>query len=78
MGKSFISPPVDASLKKWSTFGDDSLMKGKMWQYCNQWLSQNKLDCGDQWSENGSLNYNTKLQLFFLLSRMKMGQVDVR
>lgn len=38
-------------------------------KYCNQWWPLYKLEDGEKWPFNGSLNYNTILQLMFFLQR---------
>ncbi|KAK4806315.1 hypothetical protein QYF61_008501 [Mycteria americana] len=38
-------------------------------KYCNQWCPLYKLEDGEKWPFNGSLNYNTILQLMLFLWR---------
>lgn len=38
-------------------------------EYCNQWWPLYKLDYGEKWPLNGTLNYNTLLQLMLFLRR---------
>nr|XP_009676976.1 PREDICTED: uncharacterized protein LOC104146587 [Struthio camelus australis] len=45
------------------------MTKEKMKRYCNQWWPYYKLDDGEVWPENGSVNYNTILQLMLFCHR---------
>lgn len=38
-------------------------------KYCNQWWPLYKLENGEKWPMNGTLNYNTLLQLMLFLRR---------
>uniref|UniRef100_A0A8B9Z6Y2 Core shell protein Gag P30 domain-containing protein n=1 Tax=Buteo japonicus TaxID=224669 RepID=A0A8B9Z6Y2_9AVES len=43
--------------------------KENLIKYCNQWWPLYKLDDGEKWPLNGTLNYNTLLQLMLFLRR---------
>lgn len=41
--------------------------RGTLVKYCNQWWPLYKLEDGARWPANGTLNYNTLLQLMLFL-----------
>ena len=46
---------------RWTPRG--SATKSDLVKYCNQWWPLYKLDEGEKWPRNGTLNYNPMLQL---------------
>ena len=46
------------------------MTKDKMKRYCNQWWPNYKLGDDEVWPENGSVNYNTILQLMLFCRQM--------
>jgi len=54
--------PAGCILKNWNKFGGDSMTKEQMKRYCNQWWPNYKLEDGEWWPENGSLQFTTILQ----------------
>lgn len=73
--------PLGCILKHWDKFGGDPLTKEKLRRYCNQWQPMYKLDDQEAWPENGSINYNTILQLMLFCRRRdkwdKVPYVDI-
>ena len=61
--------PLGCSLKNWNKFGGDPMTKDKMKRYCKQWWPNYKLGDDEVWPENGSVNYNTILQLMLFCRR---------
>lgn len=55
--------PLEFILKNWKFFKIDGLEKEKVKKYPNTIWPLYKLGNGKKWPENGSLNYNTILQL---------------
>lgn len=64
-----LCSPLGCILKHWNKFGGDPMTKDKLERYCNQWWPQYCLEDGEKWPENGSLKYNTILQLMLFLSK---------
>ncbi|KAK4810907.1 hypothetical protein QYF61_013315 [Mycteria americana] len=64
-----LCSPLGCILKNWKKFGGDPMTKNKLKQYCNQWWPQYQLEDGEKWPENGSLKYNTILQLMLFCRR---------
>jgi len=50
-------------LKNWQKFGGDPLTREKLHKYCYQWWPNYKWDDRVRWLEDGSLQFNTILQL---------------
>lgn len=61
--------PLGCILKHWGKFGKDPLMRKKLIEYCNQWGPSNVLEDKEQWPKNGTLKYNTILQLMLFCRR---------
>lgn len=70
--------PLGCILAHWKNRGGQlggSVNKETSIKYCNQWWPLYKLEDGEKWPFNGSLNYNTVLQLMvFLTKRRKTGR----
>jgi len=60
-----ISPctPVGCILKYWNKFVGNPLTRKRLRTYSTLWQSLYKLEDGEAWPENGTLNYNVILQL---------------
>lgn len=59
-------------LSHWKDIGGapgGSENKKTLIKYCNQWWPLYKLEDGEKWPKNGTLNYNTLLQLMLFLRR---------
>uniref|UniRef100_A0A8U7P0N4 Core shell protein Gag P30 domain-containing protein n=1 Tax=Corvus moneduloides TaxID=1196302 RepID=A0A8U7P0N4_CORMO len=64
--------PLGCVLAHWKELGGvpgGNMKKSTLIKYCNQWWPLYKLDDGEKWPENGSLRYNTLLQLMLFLRR---------
>uniref|UniRef100_A0A8C4UZT5 Core shell protein Gag P30 domain-containing protein n=1 Tax=Falco tinnunculus TaxID=100819 RepID=A0A8C4UZT5_FALTI len=64
--------PLGCVLAHWKEIGglsDGSVNKKTLIKYCNHWWPLYKLDDGEKWSFNGTLNYNTLVQLMLFLRR---------
>lgn len=71
-----LCTPLGCILKNWKKFGVDPLKKAKSKAYCAQWWPTYELEDGEKRPENGSLNYNSILQLMLFCRRMdKWGEV---
>uniref|UniRef100_A0A8B9EJJ4 Core shell protein Gag P30 domain-containing protein n=1 Tax=Anser cygnoides TaxID=8845 RepID=A0A8B9EJJ4_ANSCY len=64
------SSPLGCLLAHWKEgcFGQE-LRKGKLVDYCNVWWPQYELEDQESWPENGTLQYNTILQLMLFCKR---------
>ena len=63
--------PLGCILRHWRHIGGTggSPKKEDLIKYCNQWWPLYKLDEGEKWPINGTLNYDTLLQLMLFLRR---------
>jgi len=64
--------PLGCILQHWKEIGEPpggSVNKRTLVKYCNQWWPLYKLDDEAKWPENGTLDYNTLLQLMLFLRR---------
>lgn len=64
--------PLGCILNHWKKIGGPSgggVDKKTLIKYCNQWWPLYKLDDDEKWPFNGTLNYNTLLQLMLFLRR---------
>ncbi|XP_040475449.1 uncharacterized protein LOC121099896 [Ursus maritimus] len=61
--------PLGCILRNWEVFANELMTKKKMISFCNTVWPQYSLDSGERWPENGSLNYNTILQLDLFCKR---------
>ncbi|MCQ4179547.1 hypothetical protein FK518_28790, partial [Klebsiella pneumoniae] len=64
--------PLGCILAHWKEIGEPpggSVNKKTLIKYCNQWWPLYKLDDDKKWPFNGTLNYNTLLQLMSFLRR---------
>jgi len=64
--------PLGCILQHWKEIGGPpggSVNKRTLVKYCNQWWPLYKLDEEAKWPENGTLDYNTLLQLMLFLRR---------
>lgn len=64
-----LCSPLGCILKNWRKCGGDPLKKDKLRAYCNRWWPPYHLEGGEKWPENGSLKYNTILQLMLFCRR---------
>ena len=55
--------PLGCILKHWKELGEDPLTRKQLIEYCNHWWPLYTLDDGEKWPEDGTLCYNTILQL---------------
>lgn len=69
-GGTLKKSPLHCILEHWSktegSFGG-TVTRENLINYCYQWWPWYKLDSGEQWRQNGTLNYNTLLELLVLL-----------
>lgn len=63
--------PLGCILRNWAVFSSDFITKKKMIFFCNTVWPRYSLDSGERWPKNGSLNYNTILQLELFCKREK-------
>lgn len=72
------SSPLGCLLAHWKEgcFGQE-LRKGKLVDYCNVWWPQYELEDQESWPENGTLQYNTILQLMLFCERECKGPLCV-
>ena len=59
-------------LNHWKDIGGSaggSVNRKTLIKYCNQWWPLYKLECGEKWPLNGTLNSNVLLQLMLVLRR---------
>lgn len=64
--------PLGCILAHWRDIAGEpgeTLNKKTLVKYCNQWWSLYKLEDGEKWPLNGTMNYNTTLQLMLFLRR---------
>lgn len=61
--------PLGCILSHWKEIGGGDLSKKTLIKYCNQWWPLYKLEDEEKWPFNGTLNYNTLLQLMLFLRR---------
>uniref|UniRef100_A0A8B9SD64 Core shell protein Gag P30 domain-containing protein n=1 Tax=Apteryx owenii TaxID=8824 RepID=A0A8B9SD64_APTOW len=61
--------PLGCVLKYWKELGGDPLMRKKLLEYCNHWWPMYKLEDQEKWPLNGTVNYNTILQLMLFCRR---------
>lgn len=62
--------PLGCLLTHWKEGGfGQEMRKGKLIDYCNIWWPQYKLEDQETWPENGTLQYNTILQLMLFCKR---------
>ena len=64
--------PLGCILAQWRDIAGepgDTLSKKTLINYCNQWWLLYKLESGEKWPVNGTLNYNTRLHLMLFLWR---------
>ena len=64
--------PLGRILAHWRDVAGEpggTLSKKALIKYCNQWWLLYKLESGEKWPVNGTLNYNTLLQLMLFLRR---------
>lgn len=64
--------PLGCVLAHWKEMGGmpgGTVSKKTLIKYCNQWWPLYKLDSGEKWPFNGTLQYNTLLQLMLFLRR---------
>ena len=68
--------PLGCILPHWKQIGGPpggSLTWETLIRYCNQWWPLYNLESGEKWPLNGTLNYNTLLQLMLFLRREENG-----
>lgn len=63
--------PLGCILRNWAVFTSDFMTKKKMISFCNTVWPQYSLGSGERWPKNGSLHYNTILQLELFCKREK-------
>ena len=64
------SSPLGCLLSHWKEGGfGQSMWKNKLIDYCNVWWTQYELEDQEKWPENGTLQYNTILQLMLFCKR---------
>jgi len=61
--------PLGCILKHWKDLGGGPLTRKQLIEYCNHWWPMYTLDGGERWPENGTLCYNTILQLMLFCKR---------
>ncbi|XP_055556316.1 uncharacterized protein LOC129734922 [Falco cherrug] len=64
--------PLGCVLNHWKDIGGSAggnVNKKTLIKYCNQWWPLYKLEGGEKWPCNGTINYNTLLQLMLFLRR---------
>nr|XP_012417848.1 PREDICTED: natural cytotoxicity triggering receptor 3 ligand 1-like [Odobenus rosmarus divergens] len=61
--------PLGCILRNWAVLTNEFMTKKKMIFFCNTAWPQYSLDSGERWPENGSLNYDTILQLDLFCKR---------
>lgn len=65
------SSPLGSILQDWSMFSSEPMKKKKMILFCNTDWPRYQLESGEKWPKNGSLNYDTILQLDSFCKRNK-------
>lgn len=66
--------PLGCILAQWKELGDGpggTIRKADLIKYCNQWWPLYKLESGEKWLVNGTLHYDTLLQLMLFLKRQQ-------
>ncbi|XP_065525208.1 uncharacterized protein LOC136009050 [Lathamus discolor] len=64
------SSPLGCILSHWKEGGfGQSMRKSKLIDYCNVWWTKYELEDQEKWPENGTLQYNTILQLMLYCKR---------
>ena len=63
--------PLKSVLQDWSRVSSKPMKKRKMLYFCNTVWPKYQLESGEKWPQNGSLNYNTILQLDSFCKRQK-------
>lgn len=64
--------PLGCILNHWKDIGGSpggTENRKTLIKYCNQWWPLYKLECEEKWPSNGTINYNTLLQLMLFLRR---------
>ncbi|XP_053876108.1 uncharacterized protein LOC128832610 [Malaclemys terrapin pileata] len=61
--------PLECILANWDVFGSDSMLRSKLKRFCTVDWPQYQLECKERWPPEGSLNYNTILQLLLFCQR---------
>ncbi|XP_053892787.1 uncharacterized protein LOC128841608 [Malaclemys terrapin pileata] len=61
--------PLECILVNWKVFGSDPLIKSKLKRFCTVDWPQYQLEDQERWPQEGSLNYNTILQLLLFCQR---------
>ena len=57
-------------MEHWKDLGNvDPLTRKQLIEYCNHWWPLYTLENGEKWPENGTLQYNTILQLMLFCKR---------
>ncbi|KAJ7423564.1 hypothetical protein BTVI_09338 [Pitangus sulphuratus] len=72
--------PLGCILKHWKELGGipgGNLSKKTLLKYCIDWWLLYKLDDGEKWPPDGTLKYNTILQLMLFLRRMNKWDVVI-
>uniref|UniRef100_A0A8C3MY57 Uncharacterized protein n=1 Tax=Geospiza parvula TaxID=87175 RepID=A0A8C3MY57_GEOPR len=65
-----MKTPLGCILKHWKDLGGipgGNVSKKTLLKYCTQWWPLYKLDDGEKWPPEGTINYNTVLQLMLFL-----------
>ncbi|KAF6390352.1 hypothetical protein mRhiFer1_007922 [Rhinolophus ferrumequinum] len=65
-----LDSPLGCLFKNWTKFNLSSLKKDKMTFFCKTAWPQYKLDDQEVWLTNGTLNYNTIMQLHLFCRRL--------
>lgn len=63
--------PLKSVLQRWSRVSSKPMKKKQMLHLCNTVWPTYQLESGEKWPQNGSLNYNTILQLDLFCKRQK-------
>ena len=63
--------PLKSVFQSWSRVSSKPMKKKKMLYLCNTVWPKYQLESGEKWPQNGSLNYNTILQLDSFCKRQK-------
>uniref|UniRef100_A0A8C3F8H3 CCHC-type domain-containing protein n=1 Tax=Chrysemys picta bellii TaxID=8478 RepID=A0A8C3F8H3_CHRPI len=61
--------PLECILVNWKVFGSDPMTKSKLKRFCTVDWRQYQLEDQERWPPEGSLNYNTILQLLLFCQR---------
>ena len=63
--------PMKSVLQDWSRVSSKPMKRRKLLYFCDNVWPKYPLESGEKWSRNGSLNYNTILQLDSFCKRQK-------